>query len=91
MLDIDEVKLGRNIVLIKARKAFKTEQEESLAKISASVTDLEGEELNPIIEQMDFVEPEVSDAMAKLAFKESIRKLEQVRHISSPILKVVFI
>jgi hypothetical protein len=29
--------------------------------------------------------------MAKVAFKESIRKLEQVRHISSPILKVVFI
>ena len=28
---------------------------------------------------------------AKHAFRDSLRKIEQVRHISSPILKVVFI
>lgn len=65
MLEIEDVKLGRQIVLIKARKAFKSDQEEQLQKMSASVADMEGEELNPIIEQMEYVEPDVSDAMAK--------------------------
>jgi hypothetical protein len=65
VLEIEDVKLGRQIVLIKARKAFKSDQEEQLQKMSASVADMEGEELNPIIEQMEYVEPDVSDAMAK--------------------------
>lgn len=40
---------------------------------------------------MEFVEPHVTDLVARQTYIETVRKIEQVRHISSPILKVVFI
>ena len=34
-------------------------------------------------------EPEIDRKQAKIAFKSAIKKIEQVRNISSPILKVI--
>ena len=49
------------------------------------------EEISPIFIPPDFEEPIITDEESKKAFEETVRKIEQVRHISSPILKVVFI
>lgn len=48
MLDIDECKMGRNIVLIKARKAFKLMAEEKLNSISQTMADDQNEGLSAI-------------------------------------------
>lgn len=83
--------MGRNIVLTRAKKAFKLEEEEQLKKMSQMQIDLDEGQLEEQLIPTVFVEPVVSDQAAKFAFMETIRKIEQVRHVSSPILKVVFI
>lgn len=39
----------------------------------------------------EFNEPDVNDALAQIAFRETVSKIEQMRHISSPILKVIYL
>jgi hypothetical protein len=39
----------------------------------------------------EFSEPDVNDALAQIAFRETVSKIEQMRHISSPILKVIYL
>ena len=55
--------MGRNIVLIKARKAFKQLSEEALKKVSQEMVDGENEAevSNMSFAQPEFEEPEVSD------------------------------
>ena len=45
--------------------------------------------VNSMVEIKKFVEPPIDRKMAKQAFRQAFKKIEQVRNISSPILKVI--
>lgn len=57
--------MGRNIVLIRARKAFKLIAEEKLSRISQTMAGDQNEGLSAIsYNSQEFIEPDVSDAAA---------------------------
>jgi uncharacterized protein YehS (DUF1456 family) len=48
VLDINECKLGRNIVLLKARKAFNLQKEETFKSMSQTMVEVENDDLEGI-------------------------------------------